>query len=505
MNKDLYVEEVNQVKEVLSNMPQNNKSNKKKYLDYIKEELDKYNKMKNALIEEIKKRNNKISSKEVVDEIDYSKIEKQKKEIYDNLLILNKYNGPYEKIGLDKIIFNINKYYEGNLEDLNNEIKKGINCFNNIGIELTTEDFWYSKYLKEYMATLLGGNNTEEAKQKLNEIYWKSPNIINQVAMNLNSLYYKYEKKFIEYFEKKKESIISLNSRDFLIDNYNKLSDALKEKDYLISNISKRMITNEDNIKDFSSDKLQSYLETFSSSEIENTNLIKLENSLYEYSMYNKYKFLIDEYITTYKEKDKYKNVYKNLLKEISKEEGKIKGINKKIAFQEKWGKNSNKIEMLEINLNTLVEALKEKYNDLQIQKVNELTSQFEDNLSYYDILEVISTHYVYLRKILTTNNDAITDKEIEDVELELTDFLLNNKLKILDNISVLDSSSIPSIISNIYKLLNIKIEESDIEANLDNYIELLRKIKIINIINNSEITYDELLFQTESQGIINT
>ena len=105
---------------------------------------------------------------------------------------------------------------------------------------------------------------------------------------------------------------------------------------------------------------------------------------------------------------------------------------------------------------------------------------------------------------MLVKDNESITEKEVNDTQTELSQFLLNNKLTILDNISVLDSSSIPNIISNIYKLLNMKIEESDIETNLDSYIELLRKIKIISVIDNSQISYDELLFQTEAQTIIN-
>ena len=504
MNKDLYVEETNQIKEVLSNMPQNNKINKKKYLTYIKEELSKYNELKNNLVEEIKKRNSIIVNKEVEEQIDYEKIEEQKKQIYNDLLILNKYNDSYEKIGLDKIIFNINKYYEGNLEELNTEIKNGIDSFKKVGVELTSEDFWYSRYLKDYMKVLLSNSDNEQAKQKLNEIYWKVPNIINQIAMNLNSLYYKYEKKFNEYFFNKQREIMSTNSRDYLIECYNKLSDSLSERNYSIYNISKRMISGDDSIKDFSKEKYKSYIETFGSLELDSENLIKLNNSLYEYSMYNKYKFLIDEYIKLYKEKDKYKTSYRLLLKEIFKEEGKVRKINKKILHQEKWGNNSNKIEMLEISLNNSIEVLKEKYNNLQIQKVNELTSQFEDNLSYYDILQILSTHYVYLREMLVKDNESITEKEVNDTQTELSQFLLNNKLTILDNISVLDSSSIPNIISNIYKLLNMKIEESDIETNLDSYIELLRKIKIISVIDNSQISYDELLFQTEAQTIIN-
>lgn len=504
MNKDIYVKEVNEVKEVLNNMPQNNKNNKQKYISYVKEQINKYSKMKEDLIQKIRERNIIIKEKEDKYIVNFQNYEQQKEMLFEQLLILNEKNTPYEKIGLDKIIFNINRYYEENLEFLNDEINKAINCFKIVGVNLSSDDFWYSCYLKQYMNLLLNSSDTNEVKQKLNEIYWKAPNVINQIAMNLNNLYFKYEKYFIEYYKNEQFKILSNNSKGTIIINYNTLSDSIDRQNYSIYNISKRFLSGEDNVKDFSKDKYDSYLSSIGTSDIDNDNLIKLNNTLNEYSIYQKYKFLIDKFIETYREKDKYKNAYKNLRKDISKEEGKIKKINKKIIFQKKWSKNNDKIEMLQINLSNIIDGLKEKYNDLQIQKINELIFGLTDNLSYYDILSIISSHYIYLRKLLIDNDSSIGDKEINDIQLELSKFLVSNKLTILDNISVLDTNSIPNIISNMYRLLNIKIEENDIESNTDNYIELLRKIRIINEINNSEITYDELLFQVESQTIIN-
>lgn len=504
MNKEIYVAQINEVKEVLANMPQNNKNNKQAYISYIKEQLKKYTPMKEALVEEIKLRNINLIEKEKKSIIDYTKNKEEKEKLFDQLMVLNERNTPYEKIGLDKIIFNINRYYEGNLEFLNEEIGKAINCFKEVGVSLTSDDFWYSRFLNQYMKLLLNNAQSGEVKQKLNEIYWKSPNIINQIAMNFNNLYFKYEKYFNEYYKNKIEQILSVNPKDALIVNYNGLSDSINREDYSIYAISKKFLSGEDSIKDFSMEKCDSYLNSFEVSDINNENLVKLSDTLYEYSVYQKYKFLIDNFITLYKEKDKYKNVYKNLRKEIAKEEGKIKKINKKIAFQEKWSKDNNKIEMLEIDLNTLIDSLKDKYADLQIQKIYELISELTNNLSYYDILKIISSNYIYLRKELIGNNEGITDNEINDVQLEISRFLLSNKLTILNNVTVLDAGSIPNTISNMYRLLNIKIDESEIESNVDSYIELLRKIKIIKEINNSDTTYDELLFQVDSQGIIN-
>lgn len=503
MNKEKYILAINGIKEVIDNMPQNSKSNKQKLLSYLNEQQQKFTQVANELAEEINSRNNIIIRKEIRDKKEFS--EENKKIILNKLFILNEKNSPYEKSGLDKIILNIDKYYEGNIELLNNEISKAILCFKEVGIELTEKDFWYSEYLSEYINYILNNKSKEEINEKLNEIYWKCPNIINQVSMNLNSLYCKYEKKFIEYYHKCQKRILSNSTKNQLIEEFNELKNMQDEDYYSISNISKRFIYGEDNIKDFSSNKYKTYIELLSDTEISNENLNKLNDSLYEYIILQKYKFLIEDFIETYKEKDKYKNAYKNLISEIKKEEKKILSINKKIAFQKKWSKNQNKIELLNINLNNIIDSLKEKYRDLQIAKVNDIIFQSTDNISYYDILYLIASHYSYLRKLLEKNNQTITDIEIDNTQMELFTFLISNKLTILNNITVLEEKSITNIIANIYKLLNIKIEENDIAENAENYVELIRKIRIINKINNSFVTYEELLFQTQVKAIVDS
>ena len=505
MNKELYLQMTNEVKEVLTNMPQNNKKNKQKYLVYVKEQLDIYNKKKEELIEELKKRNNLILEKEKEVDINKETLEATKKQILDKLLILETSNTPYEKIGLDKTIYNINKYYEENLESLNEEIHKAINCFKEVGVILTSKDFWYSKHLSKYMYVLLNSKDSNEIKKTFNTVYWKFPNIVNQIAMNLKHLYYKYEKNFINYYKIKTQQILSQTTKEKLIIEYNNIQNKLEEDYYSIHNISDRFLKGEDSIADFSTDKYDSYIESITNKENDYDNLIKFNNTIKEYKMYLKYKYIIDAFIELYKEKDKYKNVYKALKNDIKKEEKKLLKTNKKIISQEKWFKDNNKIEMLEINVNNIIAGLKEKYNDLEIQKINELISISSDNLSYYDILKIAATNYIYIRKILISNNPETTDEEIDEVIKELTEFIYRNNLTILDNLSVLTENSIPKIISNNYKLLNIKVEENDLESNVDNYVELLRKIRIINYLNSSNLSYDELLFQVEAQKIINS
>ena len=503
MNKEIIVNDINSIKEVISNMPQTTKKNKQKYLAYIKEKLDLYKQKEQITINEIKKRFDEISQKEKVDTNDYQKIDEEKNILFEKLLILNEYNTPYEKICLDKIIYNINHYYEENLDSLNEEIKKALSCFQNSGIKLTNDSFWYSRYLNEYMNIFLTEKDDTKVKQKLDEIYWKSPDIINEVAISIIDLYNKHEKDFKEFFSSKKTAILKEDNYQNLLNKYNELSKISQDRIYSLDNLSNSFIEGTENIKDFEQDKYETYLNVISNNKIERDTLEKLSNTLYEFKIYKEYKIIIDKFIEIYKEKDKSKNIYTNLIKEIKKQEKKIKKINSQLKRQIKWFKKQDKIEMLELSLKNEINILKEKYQDIDITRINELISTLNNNTTYYDAFKIISSNYPYLRKILEEDNPEITDEEVDNKQKFLQEFLLSNKLTILNNINILDETSIANIISNRYKLLNLKLESDDIDNNLDNIIETLRKIKIIDIISNSNVTVNDIEFQVEAKKII--
>ena len=504
MNKELLVNEINSIKEVISNMPQTTKKNKQKYLAYIKEKLDIYHQKEILTINEIKKRFDEISQKEQKDNNNYQQIEEEKNILFDQLLILNEYNTPYEKINLDKIIYNINHYYEENLDSLNEEIKKALSCFQKVNIKLSNNSFWYSKYLNEYMNKFITENDNTMVKQLLDEVYWKSPDIIAEIAISIIDLYNKNEKTFKEHFNSEKNNILKNTNQKELIDKYNDLSKNIKNQEYTIDNLAKNFINGTENTKDYEQDKYESYLNLISNNKVEQDTLEKLSNTLYEYKVYKEYKFIIDKFIEIYKEKDKYKNIYKNLIKDIKKQEKKVKKINNQIKRQEKWFKKQEKIEMLELSLKNEINILKEKYQDIDIIRINEQISNLNNNTTYYDAFKIITSNYTYLRKILEEENSDITDEEVDNKQKFLQEFLFSNKLTILDNINILNETSIANIISNRYKLLNLKLENEDIDNNLENIMETLRKIKIINIIDNSNIDISELEFQFEANKIIN-
>ena len=75
--------------------------------------------------------------------------------------------------------------------------------------------------------------------------------------------------------------------------------------------------------------------------------------------------------------------------------------------------------------------------------------------------------------------------------------------LNILKNIKIKESVDISLVISDRYKLLNLNITKDDIENNITNLMDTLEKLEISNIINNSPVTIEELLFLSNSKNMI--
>ena len=82
--------------------------------------------------------------------------------------------------------------------------------------------------------------------------------------------------------------------------------------------------------------------------------------------------------------------------------------------------------------------------------------------------------------------------------------FLLSPNLNILKNIKIRDKVDISLLISDRYKLLNLNVTKEDIESNIVSLMDTLEKIKISNVINNSKVSYEELLYLYKIKNIFN-
>ena len=312
--KEEFLKRIDEIKEVLSNMPQNNKKNKDKYLEYIREQLSIFYDLKDGTVDEIERRVKAIKGKVKSKGIDFSKSEEKIIELYQKLVVFDRWNTPYEKIDLDRIIFEINHYYKDNLDALNEDIRDAIECFKRVGVNLSVRDFIYSSYVNQYMSVIL--NQEEDVKaisKRLDDVYWKSPKVMNQIACNFQYLYYQYEKKFLNYYAKLEKDICLEESYDVLHDKYDELLLEKFKAENSIENIVSLVMNGDINIKDYSEDKLHNYEESISNGHIDSLHYIEFYYSLEEYKVYKEYAFIIDKVKELYQNKVQYKNVYKNL------------------------------------------------------------------------------------------------------------------------------------------------------------------------------------------------
>ena len=159
-----FLDKISVSKEILDNMPKNNKRNKEKFKKSLEDLKGEYSKIKDEIYKEIKYRySKKMGDLKVNKEIEELNISLSQME--DNLNILNSFNTPYEKMNLDENIWRLKRYYKDNLENVNNEILQCINSFKSVGINLTASDFNYSKYTKEYMQVFFDEKDNLNSKK----------------------------------------------------------------------------------------------------------------------------------------------------------------------------------------------------------------------------------------------------------------------------------------------------------------------------------------------------
>ena len=156
-------------KEVLSTMPKNNIKNMdiyQKKLEELEEEFKKYQKdISNRLQRRYQNATKKALNKEI------ENLETRLKTISYILELLDEEKTSYEKMGLDRAIFTLSRYYKENLENINEQIELCINSFSKVGVQVSLDDFDYSIYVKNYMRTFFqelekGDINSDKSKEK---------------------------------------------------------------------------------------------------------------------------------------------------------------------------------------------------------------------------------------------------------------------------------------------------------------------------------------------------
>lgn len=501
------VEESNIDKEILDTLPKKGIRANTRYAERVLEIASKYYIYEDMLYNEIKARYEGFLDKKSNSTLD---VNEQVNSLEEKIYLLNEYNTPYEKIGLDRDILILRYYYKRDLSIVNNAIADAITKFRESGIPISLADFNYNKYVTEYLAIFLdkfekNELDNPEIKSKFEEIYWKCPELITYIELNLQYIYSKNERKIEKNLEEKKQELFKEFPRKEVVSKYNQyrilaIENDLNDAKKIVDNFRSGKLKVKDYTRDAISKSVAQYtgMQTINEEDTEKVcqDLVKLMHSLEEYQGYLKFKPIIDEVIATYKEKSKYKNSYSQLKKQIDKSDNKILKLNFGIFSRNSLPKQT------EIALET-----KNLYKQLSIEKVYQtIANKLNDNSTIFDVLNLASSFYEYLFTHIINKDKNISDEQIVDQIEDLIEFVKWPYFNILNNINILEEKDIAFIIKDRYNLLNINISREDLdESNLGNIIETLKKVQLFYYIYKNNINLDDLEDELELKAVLDS
>ena len=504
------VEKIDSLKEILLTMPKNNEKNIQKYKEKLSELTKEYTEYEKKILDEI---NNRYQQEiNVADNPKIKNLSDRLSTIDGAVYVLKNNETSFEKMELDKYIYKISRFYKENLENVNKQIALCIQAFEKTGIKLSADDFNYTIHAKEYMKVFFnemkhGNLNSDALKNKFDDIYWRCPDIIVHIELNLRYLYLENETNIDKYFEKEADLLLSKwqKAPSDIRNSYLELKRqklelmAVDKKKILDDFLSGKLKT-----KDFTEEKVNSNLakiiqkqtlDKYDNNRVELiNNVLKFYNSLEEYKNYLNFKFIIDDIKKYYNEKENYKKVYEETKKQIGDKEKKLQKINKKLSGSGLFGVKRN-ITKQTAEQSTLISELKTLYKQLDINKFyNKIYSEFNNESTVFDVLNLAASYYFYLTDVIIKNNKTITQEEIDEKVYELDEFLTNPYNTLINNLTILDEKEVALIIKDRYKLLDFIIEKEDLnENNIDSLMETLQQIILGLNIKKANIELEEI------------
>ena len=454
--KEALTSKYDEYKSVLDVLPVNTKANKKKKMDYLTEEENSTNELLNGIEEEINRRLAVFDNFKVNPEIAKLEGELEKCNIVNEW---NNYNTAYEKMHLDYYLYQLHRYYKEDLASVNNCIKKIIESFKKVEINLTKEDFDFNTNASLYIEKILSGLTDDELRQIFEEIYWKFPEIVRTIEINFKSIYLKNEKKINKYYEDRHKEFLKSHQDSELIDvkinlineinnlkNRDKalIFEKFKNKEYSLASFSKVDIDK----------KTSNY---FSEDSYSYDNLLKLYQTLFEYNLLIKYRYLLVDMKERLEKKDTYKDLKQKALKEIVAAEGKIKKLN-----TQQTGKGLFKKKIDEkwlFNYKTILNEILEKYDNFDDSSLNDIIyNKLSLDSTVLNVLEFIGANYLYFVKLTKGLDENMTISDITNRYDEFKADINNHRFDLLNNMALLDEKQMKQIIVDKYNLEHINL-----------------------------------------------
>ena len=506
--------QINADKEVISVLPRKGIKAIKTLLETISDMTEKYETVNQMLLKEIEKRYDELTVVEDNDEIPQIEEEILK---FDCAIKNTDTRSSFEKMRLDKIVYNVHGYYKSNLERLNKELIDCVKQFEAVGVKLSAKDFNISEYTEEYMNVLLeeaqnGEINSERIKDTFEKEYWKCSEVVTHLYVNIRYLYDKYESDIDKFYENKTQEILQkLNLTQQQVED--KKIELIRTKKRIedVDNklILEKFYTGTWNINDYKEANYKKiYLELISKdvdelSEAEkkemDESIEKLNSNLTEYSKFTEYKFLVDGVLAIREEelkriekeknqkvkKTQYDIIRENIKKltvDVFKQNNKIQNPEKGFFGRKVASEKKTNAMILERN-NTILE-LKKLYMDLDVEIIkNKIMQNIDETSSILDVLKIGSHYYGFMAKEIIKKFPDITDKELGELAKKIRDFITFSNFTVLNYIKISDKKEISVIIKDKYKLFGMQVSKENFQE--DTVEDLLRKARIISNYNN--------------------
>ena len=485
--------EIELSEEVLNGLPINNKKNKEKFLKEISSEIANYQKKLDDVKSELKRRLQPFENLKY-QEIDNNEV--TLRNLLKALSYTNTLSTAYEKLDLDKIIYQLANYNDDELISNNMKIIKAINVFKRVNIPLTNKDFNYTNFVNDYMSMFFeDGLTNEKIKNKFDSIYWQCPNIITQIELNFRYLYLKNSSRAEKYIEVVNKQVKERfrNAETTILDDYNYLrrkNDDFVSKNNLILDFYNQTL----DIDEYSDEKIEAITSSlFKNGDFDNSkvDLIKqMLNSIKEYKNYLKYKDLIDKARTLYNDTLE-KDYMKKTIKKISDLERKLFKLTKKSLS--KTSKTS--VDKMEPEINSKITEIKTIYDEIDSNMFKVMVKDhIRDNSTIFKVFLLVCQYYKILADYFKEKEEGISYEEIDKRIEELFEFTMDPNNTLINNVTLLETRELSDIIITNYKMANINIDEALIdESSLDDLIMNLEKIIINNQIKVLGISIKDL------------
>ena len=531
-------------KELIKVLPKKGIKNIRTLEKTLDETIEKYEDFKQGINREIKKRYENLNSVEANKEI-----EEIKKQIEDTDKIINicEEKTSFQKMGLDKLTWNINGFYKKELPQVNKDIKACLEAFNSVGIELTSKDFSISEYAQKYMKVLIeeiqhGNINSKKVQDTFEKVYWECSDVLLHISVNIRNIYNERENEIDKYYKNKAEEIFKKSERT--AEEILEIQKAFIRRKNQIESVDKRVILDKFFNKTYAIGDYQEkeYIDTYENvigrkiSELSqeekdkmDENASKLYSNLKEYSQYLKFKFIIKQIMDIRKkklqekakeeennkkakspskdnknQKEKVKPInYANEIKDLKKD---ITKLNSKISMSNKFKiVRKKQLQESKVERNKKILRLKDlyiKYDQDVIEE--EAINEIDETSKILDVFRETSYHYQFLTSCIIKEFPEIVEEDIHKMIGELKEFIRKTDISVINNIEIESGKDISIIIKDRYKLSGMVLSKENFEdRNIEDLIEKVKKINNYNNIIKSGLNTEDIKFLLDAKEIL--